>query len=73
MTLTDPNFLIDHPISQLSKFSRNAQGAYDVSERRACRAAGFGRVSHRYRQRRDPQTEQRIRIKDLAAARVQRL
>ena len=46
------------------------QGAYEVSQRRACRATGFDRGSHRYQSRRDPQTELRIRLKDLAASRV---
>ncbi len=46
------------------------QAAYDVSERRACGATGFSRSSQRYRSSRDPQTELRIRLKDLAAARV---
>lgn len=49
---------------------KRLQGSYDVSERRACRATGFDRASHRYRSKCDPQTELRIRIKDLAAARV---
>ena len=31
------------------------QGAWQVSERRACSAMGFGRSSQRYRSRRDPQ------------------
>lgn len=46
------------------------QAVYDVSERRACRATGFHRSSQRYRSRRDPQTELRMRLKELAAARV---
>ena len=46
------------------------QGAYEVSQRRACRATGFDRGSHRYQSRRDPQTELRVRLKDLAASRV---
>lgn len=46
------------------------RAAYDVSERRACRATGFHRSSHRYRSRCDPQTELRMRLKELAAARV---
>ncbi len=46
------------------------QKAYDVSERRACRAAGFHRSSQRYRARSDPQVELRMRLKELAAARV---
>ena len=46
------------------------QGAYQVSERRACQATGFHRSSQRYRSRRDPQTELRLRLRDLAASRV---
>jgi putative transposase len=41
-----------------------------VSERRACRVTGFHRSSQRYRSRRDPQVELRMRLKELAAARV---
>ncbi len=44
--------------------------AYDVSERRACGATAFARSSQRYRSRRDPQTALRMRLKELAAARV---
>ena len=44
--------------------------AYQVSERRACRATGFHRSTQRYRARRDPQLELRMRLKELAAARV---
>jgi putative transposase len=43
---------------------------YDVSERRACRATGFARTTQRYRSRRDPQIELRMRLKELASARV---
>lgn len=46
------------------------RGAYQVSERRACSALGFGRSSQRYRSRRDPQVALRMRLKDLAAVRV---
>ena len=46
------------------------RAAYGVSERRACDAGGFRRSSQRYRSRRDPQTELRIRLRDLAASRV---
>jgi putative transposase len=49
---------------------RHLQGAYAVGERRACHATGFWRSSQRYRSRRDPQTELRMRLRDLAAARV---
>ena len=46
------------------------RGAYQVSERRACSAMGFGRSSQRYRSRRDPQVALRMRLRDLAAVRV---
>lgn len=49
---------------------RHLQGAYQVSERRACHGTGFGRSSQRYRSRRDPQAELRMRLKDLARTRV---
>lgn len=49
---------------------RHLQAAYGISERKACGAAGFGRASHRYTSRRDPQVELRIRLKDLAETRV---
>lgn len=44
--------------------------AYDISERRACLATGFGRSSQRYRKRSNPQVALRMRLKELAAARV---
>ena len=44
--------------------------AYRVAERRACRALGFPRASHRYRSVRDPRAELRIRLRDLATSRV---
>lgn len=46
------------------------RAAYGVSERRAVQAGGFPRSSQRYRSRRDPQVALRMRLKDLAAARV---
>lgn len=46
------------------------QQAYAVSERRACGASGFGRASHRYKSRGDPQTALRMRVKELAETRV---
>ncbi len=46
------------------------QDSYQVSERRACSAMGFHRSAQRYRSRRDPQVELRMRLRDLAAARV---
>lgn len=44
--------------------------AYQGSERRACRATGFVRTTQRYRSQRDPRTGLRMRLKDLAVARV---
>lgn len=49
---------------------RHFQDAYAVSERRACRASGFGRASHRYKSRRDPRCALRMRLKELAETRV---
>jgi putative transposase len=49
---------------------RHLQCAYGVGERRACSVTGFRRSSHRYRSRRDPQIELRVRLRDLAASRV---
>ena len=49
---------------------RHLQGTYGVGERRACSATGFRRLSQRYRPRRDPQVELRMRLRDLAASRV---
>ena len=46
------------------------RGTYAISERRACSAMGFHRSSQRYSSRRDPQIELRVRLRDLAAARV---
>jgi len=46
------------------------QATFEVSERRAVQASGFARSSHRYRSRRDPQTPLRMRLRELAAARV---
>jgi putative transposase len=43
---------------------------YGISERRACSATGFGRSSQRYCKRSDPQVALRVRLKELAAARV---
>jgi putative transposase len=49
---------------------RHYQDVFALSERRACDAMGFGRASHRYRSRRDPASELRMRLKDLAESRV---
>ena len=43
---------------------------YRVSERRACEAGVFPRSTQRYRSNADPQALLRIRLKDLAAARI---
>ena len=43
------------------------RSAYDVSERRACRTIGMSRASYRYRSVADPQSELRVRLRDLAA------
>jgi len=43
---------------------------YGVSERRVCQVLGLARTSYRYRSRADEQAALRIRIKDLAYARV---
>lgn len=49
---------------------KRLQAAYEVSERRACRAIGAARSSHRYQSCRDERAELRIRLRDLAASRV---
>jgi putative transposase len=49
---------------------RHYQDVFALSERRACDAMGFGRTSQRYRSRRNPALELRMRLKDLAASRV---
>lgn len=43
---------------------------FRVSERRACRLAGVARASYRYRSQAADQTALRLRLRDLAAARV---
>ena len=43
---------------------------FRVSERRACRLAGVARSSYRYRSQAADQTALRLRLRDLAAARV---
>ena len=50
--------------------AKTLQVAYRVSERRALRATGFARSSHRYRSIADGQAALRIRLRDLAAVRV---
>ena len=43
---------------------------YAVSERRACAVAACMRSTYRYRSRRDPRTELRTRIREIAHTRV---
>ncbi len=50
--------------------AKSLQVAYRVSERRVLRATGFARSTHRYRSIADGQAALRIRLRDLAAARV---
>lgn len=44
--------------------------SYRISERRACEMLKLSRTTFRYRSRRDPRTEVRQRMRELAAARV---
>jgi putative transposase len=43
---------------------------HDLSERRACGLMGITRWTNRYRSRRDPQEELKLRLRELAASRV---
>ena len=43
---------------------------YGVSERRACRVGRMSRGTYRYRSHKDPRTELRMRIREIAQARV---
>lgn len=47
-----------------------AQGAYQLTERRACRATGVARSTVTYRSRRPPQAPLRQRLRELATSRV---
>lgn len=49
---------------------RRIRQGYQLSEKRACGLIGITRWSNRYRSRRDPQTELRMRIRELAGSRV---
>jgi putative transposase len=49
---------------------RYFRAGFRVSERRACRLAGVARSSYRYRSQAADQTALRLRLRDLAAARV---
>jgi len=49
---------------------RRLRQAYQLSEKRACGLMRITRWSNRYQSRRDPQTELRIRLRDLAATRI---
>jgi putative transposase len=50
--------------------AKEIQSTYAVSERRACQVVTAARSSCRYQSRRDDQMGLRIRLRDLAAARV---
>jgi putative transposase len=43
--------------------------AYQVSQRRACKALGFARSSHRYQSILDGRVELRVRLRELASSR----
>lgn len=45
-------------------------GAYRVSERHACEVVVLPRATHRYQSIRDPRTELRLRMRELAQARI---
>ena len=49
---------------------RHCQGMFVVSERRACKATGYGRAAHRYQSCLDPAVEVRMRRKELAKTRI---
>jgi putative transposase len=44
--------------------------AYQLNESRTCGLIGITRWSNRYQSRRDPQTELRVRLRDLASTRI---
>lgn len=49
---------------------REVRQAYQLSELRACGLIRITRWSNRYQSRRDPQTELRVRLRDLASTRI---
>jgi putative transposase len=49
---------------------RDIRQAYELSERKACGLIGITRWSNRYQSCRDPQQDLRMRLRELAAARV---
>ncbi len=49
---------------------QDLQVGFQVSERRACAVVGISRSSNRYRSTAQDQTALRMRLRDLAAARV---
>lgn len=49
---------------------RYLMDSFRVSERRSCMVLVFARTSHRYKHKRDGQAALRMRIKDIASARV---
>jgi len=49
---------------------RAAEANYGISERKTCQVLGCPRSSQRYQARRDEQAALRMRLKELAAARV---
>ena len=61
--------LIRHP-SPKRRVVDHLKAAYQVSERRACTLVRQARSVYRYRSRRNPRTEVRARMREIAAARV---
>src|SRR6202030_1198047 len=55
---------------QRRELVRQVRQAYRLSEKRACGLMRITRWSNRYQSRRDPQTELRIRLRDLAGTRI---
>ena len=49
---------------------REIRQAYQLNESRACGLVRITRWSNRYESRRDPQSERRVRLRDLASTRI---